>query len=86
MQETHNNCFGSKIHSTSAEMLCSMTFSQAKTGKLECRNVTYISALVLNCFLLKKGRATFIQSFLKTPVCGASLLHGNEFYPELKST
>ena len=32
MQETRNNCFGSKI--------CSTSLRQAKTGKHECRNVT----------------------------------------------
>ena len=56
--------FGSKKHST--------TLLQAKTGKYECRNVTasyivqyricYISALVLTCFRLKKGRATFFST------------------------
>ena len=61
MQETHNNCFGSKKRSTA--------LLQAKTGKHEYRNVTatyisyrtycYISALVLTCFRLKKGRAMF---------------------------
>ena len=55
MQETHNNCFGSKKHRT--------TLLQAKTGKHECWNVTamYISALVLTCFRLKKGRAMFFR-------------------------
>ena len=67
MQETGNNCFGSKIRSTALR--------QAKTGKHECRNVTatymYISALVLTCFHLTKGHATYFRS--KTIV--ASLLH-----------
>ena len=31
MQETRNNCFGSKI--------CSTTLRQMKTGKHECRNI-----------------------------------------------
>ena len=32
MQETRNNCFGSKI--------CGTTLRQAKTGNHECRNIT----------------------------------------------
>ena len=62
MQETLNNCFGLKK--------CSMTLLQAKIGKHKCRNVTqtffdlklhccYISALMLTCFLLTKGRTTY---------------------------
>ena len=39
MQETRNNCFGSKKHST--------TLFQAKTGKHECRNVTATRAYLL---------------------------------------
>ena len=55
MQETCKNCFGSKKRST--------TLLQEKTGKHECRNLTatYISALVLICFRLKQGRATFFR-------------------------
>ena len=58
MQETHNNCFGSKK--------CSTTLCQAKINKHECRNVAamyvcccYISALVLTYFRLIKSRAIF---------------------------
>ena len=61
MQETRNNCFGSKIRSTNAEMLRSTTLRQAKTGKHECRNVHYISTLVLTCFRLTNGRAAFFR-------------------------
>ena len=72
MQETRNNCFGSKIRSTSAEMLRSTTLRQAKTGKHECRNITatycnvlvrccYILAFMLTCFHLTKGRAIFFR-------------------------
>ena len=41
MQEICNNCFGSKKYST--------TLPQAKTDKLECRNVTamYSSSIVV---------------------------------------
>ena len=57
MQETHNKCLGSKIYST--------TLLQAKTGKHKGRNALvrcyYISALVLICLRLKKGRATFFR-------------------------
>ena len=76
MQKTRNNCFGSKK--------CNTTLRQAKTSKHKCRNVTamyldqysnmlccYISALVLTCFRLTKGRATYFQ--LETIV--ASVLH-----------
>ena len=60
MQETRNNCFGSKKYNT--------TLRQAITGKRVRRNVTcfvrcyYISALVLTCVRLKKGRAAFFDS------------------------
>ena len=80
MQETRNNCFGSKKRNT--------TLRQAKS--CYC-----ISALVLTCFRLTKGRAklltrnnfceflasygvTFqsvIKSFLKTPVFSAPLTY-----------
>ena len=90
MQETRNNCFGSKISST--------TLRQAKTDKHECRNVTemyktkyngkvfiywaydilfgfvhccYISSIVLTCFRLKKGRATYFRP----EIIVASILH-----------
>ena len=87
MQETCNNCFGSKKRST--------TLLQTKTGKHKCRNVgcCYILALVLTCFCLKKGHATFfrpetivaslasdsvifqsvMKPFFKMPVFGAQL-------------
>ena len=69
MQEIRNNCFGSKIRS--------MTLRKVKAGKHECRNALsisseigtsaevrccYISALVLTCFRLTKGRATYFRS------------------------
>ena len=67
MQETRNNNFGSKIRSTA---LC-----QAKTDKHECQNITatycYISALVLSCFRLTKGRATYFRP----EIIVASFLH-----------
>ena len=73
MQETCNNCFGSKI--------CSTTLRQAKTGKHKWRNVItmyftlrmycYISALMFNCFFLTKSRVTYFQP--ETTV--ASFLH-----------
>ena len=53
---------------------CSTTLLQAKTGKHECRNVTatyicrYVSALILTCFCLKKGRATFFDLKQLLPV------------------
>ena len=59
MQETRNNCFGSKIYS--------MTLRQAKIGKHECRNITSTCC----CFCLTKGRATYFRP--KTIV--ASFLH-----------
>ena len=81
MQETRNNCFGSKKRRT--------TLLQLKTGKHECRNVTatylfspeegscYVFSTRNNCckFLAFYGFITliFIQSFLKMPVCSASL-------------
>ena len=52
MQETRNNCFQSKKRST--------TLLQAKTGKHKCRNIT-ATALVLTCFSLKKGCATYFR-------------------------
>ena len=43
MQETRNNCFGSKKRST--------TLLQAKTGKHECRNVTARFQSVIKPFI-----------------------------------
>ena len=64
MQETCNNCFGSKI--------CSTALHQAKTGKHECRNITamYV-AVIFQCGVIIQS---VIQSFLKMPVCGAYYL------------
>ena len=54
MQETRNNCFGSKI--------CRTTLRQAKTGKHECRNITAtVPKIVLTCFRLTKDRATYFR-------------------------
>ena len=55
MQETRNNCFGSKK--------CSTILLQVKTGKHKSRNVhcCYVSTLVLTYFPLTKGRATFFR-------------------------
>ena len=62
MQETRINSFGSKIRST--------ILRQAKTGKHEFRKITatctavrccYFSALVLTCFRLTNGRATYFR-------------------------
>ena len=47
MQETRNNCFGSKKRST-----------YQRTSNVRC---CFISALVLTCFRLTKGRATSFQ-------------------------
>ena len=86
MQETHNNWFLSKIHST--------TLCPAKTGKHKYRNITaayltcdypfspdkescYIFSTWKNCweFLATYGVnfQSVTQSFLKTTVCSASL-------------
>ena len=86
MQETRNNCFGSKI--------CSTTLRQTKTGKHECRTLLlyfgiraymfspdevscYIFSTQNNCceFLASYGIIiqSIIQSLLKTAVCVASL-------------
>ena len=51
-KQTRNNCFGTKIHST--------TLRQVKTGKPECRCCNF-SALVLTCFRLMKGLATYFR-------------------------
>ena len=81
MQQTLNNYFGSKKRST--------TLCQVKIGKHECQNVTDISALVLTCFHLTKGRATFFRpetivvSFLHLMVLLFKVLsnhHKNEFF------
>ena len=57
IQETCNNCFGSKKYNT--------TLHKAKTGKHDCRNIAatycYISALVFTCFCLIKGHVTFFD-------------------------
>ena len=62
MQETRNNCFVSKISSTSLH--------QVNTGKHECRTII-ATAPVLNCFHLMKYRATYFQ----TETIVASFLH-----------
>ena len=71
MQETGNNCFGSKKRSA--------TLRQAKTGKHECRKVTV--TYYNNCceFLASYG-VTFqsvIKSCFKTPVFGAPLSYSS---------
>ena len=90
MQETCNNCFGLKKHST--------TLLQAKKGKHECRNVTamcccylclpedgscYVFSTRNNCckFLAFYGVITqsVIQSLLQ-PVPLTHLFHSNIFY------
>ena len=43
MQETCNNCFGSKKHK--------MTLHLTKTGRHECRNITAMSYMVLFWYL-----------------------------------
>ena len=63
MQKTCNNCFRSKI--------CSTTLCQAKTGKHEHQNVAvrcmnavrccYILPLALTYFALTKGHATYFR-------------------------
>ena len=54
MQETRNNCFGSKIRST--------TLLQAKKVSTSAEmRYCYISALVLTCFRLMKGRTTYFR-------------------------
>ena len=67
MQKTHNNCFGSKIHS--------VTFDQVKTGKHEYQNITAttnnILALMLTSCHLLKGHGMYFQ--LETIV--VTLLH-----------
>ena len=55
MQKTRNNCFLSKIRST--------TLRQAKTDKHECRNLLYFESL-LTCLRLTKGRAMFFFTLL----------------------
>ena len=62
MQETCNGCLGLKK--------CSTSLRQAITGIHECRKITvpkvepksncYFLALVLTCYRLTKGRATFL--------------------------
>ena len=53
-QETSNNCFVS--------IKCSTTLLQVITGEHECRvRCCYFSALLLTCYRLKKGRATFYR-------------------------
>ena len=56
MQETRNNCFGSKKRST--------TLLQAKTGKHECRNVTatYMHCMVLLPKVLFNHDSAFVTS------------------------
>ena len=66
MQETHNNCFGSEIRST--------TLGQAQTGKYMPKYnlficCCYIPALVLTCFYPTKGHAMYFQTIV------ASFLH-----------
>ena len=55
MQETHNNCFGSKK--------CSTTLRQAKTGKRECRNITatYLFSTTISYIQHSKTLCSYIQ-------------------------
>ena len=94
MQETNNNCFGSKI--------CSTTLCQGKTGKHECRNITvtyyfgtraylispeegscYVFSIQNNCCEFFASYSVIIQSvaqsFLKKPVCGTSLTYYSKY-------
>ena len=80
MKETRNNCFGSKIRSK--------TLPQAKTGKHECRILiaTHKTLYVVHCcrFVHMVSYAVIIQSviqsYLETPVCGASLSYMTEMF------
>ena len=60
MQETRNNCFGSKI--------CSTTLRQAKTGKHECRNITatYFAFLLESVKNMSKREKKAGFKFLQT--------------------
>ena len=69
MQETRNNCFGSKKRSSNVTVTVAVTAT--------C--YYYISALVLNCFRLKKGRATIFRP--ETIV--ASFLHSMVLLPKV---
>ena len=62
MQETRNNCFGSKRRST--------TLLRAKTGKHECRNVTATYVADASDGVIFQS---VIKPFFKTPVFGAPL-------------
>ena len=61
MQETCNNCFGSKK--------CNTTLHQAKTGKHECRNITEMSKTIVASFMhLMMLFYKVIINHTKTPV------------------
>ena len=62
MQETRNNCFGSKK--------CSTTFRQAKTGKHEYRNVTatYIFSTRNICFEFLASYGVILQNDIQPSI------------------
>ena len=56
MEETRNNCFGWKIYST--------TLPQTKTGKHECRNITYVAVIFWHlCLSLFAWRRVVLHIF-----------------------
>ena len=68
MEETHKNCFGSKIRNS--------TLRQAKTGKNECRNIT---ATYVNTFdseiILSIKRIELLDSALLMDQVSYSCMH-----------
>ena len=78
MQETPNNCFESKIHST--------TLCQEKAGKHECRNIIYIGTLLLYfgthayLFLSDKLSCYLFSSPLDQGTMGHSLRYSRAIY------
>ena len=73
MKETRNYCFGSNK--------CSTTLRQEITGKHECRNITATRATFFRPEIIVASFLhhdiifqSVIQSYFKTPVCGAPLL------------
>ena len=69
MQETRNNCFGSKK--------CSTTLLQAKTVKHECRNVIVTRCCYSNCY------CNVTATFFRPETIVASFLHSMVLLPKV---
>ena len=78
MQETHNNCFGSKKRRTILRL--------AKTGKHECRNVTAtLTAIITRAYLFSPDQGLCYVFSTRNNCCELFASYGVIFQSVIKS-